>query len=92
MSLSPGEVRLRTRQAQDVLLGYLEDSLVPPWPGGDGLTLDDVLRDYATAIASGGVPDARTLRLHHPELAEALTSVLEHLRAAQAGDTACDCS
>ncbi len=53
----------------EILLGYLEAAGVLPWPGVDGLTLDDVLSGYPGAAAEGLVPDRRILRAKYPELA-----------------------
>jgi hypothetical protein len=47
----------RAGRLAEVLLGYLEAAGVLPWPGGDGLTLDDVLRSYPGAATEGLVPD-----------------------------------
>jgi hypothetical protein len=62
-------------KAQAVLLAYLQAANYPPWPGADGLTVDDVLRTYPQASAEGLVPGLADLRNRHPEFAE----YLEHL-------------
>jgi hypothetical protein len=69
------ESRKRTRLAQDLLLGYLQGALLP-WPGGDGLTIDDILGSYCVAVATGRAPDAHALQADHPELARELASLL----------------
>jgi hypothetical protein len=51
----------------EVLLAYLDAA--PAWPGGDGLTLDDVLSSYLSAAVAGQVPDAPQLRERYPDLA-----------------------
>jgi hypothetical protein len=50
---------------RQILLNYLLASRVIRWPGGDGLTEDDVLDYYALAIAAGDVPDQHELRRRH---------------------------
>jgi hypothetical protein len=57
---------------REIMLRYLE--AVPTWPGGDALTVDDVLDSYPEAVARGEVPDWRQLLCRHPELDAALHS------------------
>jgi hypothetical protein len=53
-----------TTQVQEVLLGYMRNN----WPGGEGLTVEDVLLGYPQAIAAGQVPDLQQLLRKHPDL------------------------
>jgi hypothetical protein len=52
-----------------VLLAYLDGVAAPSLPGGDGLTLDDVLSCYPAAVVAGQVPDRRQLCERYPDLA-----------------------
>jgi hypothetical protein len=63
---------LTAARFEDVLLGYLRDSAVSAWPGGDGLTVEDVLRHYPEAVVAGRVPGRRELLRRHPDLASDL--------------------
>jgi hypothetical protein len=53
---------------RQVLLNYLQGSSVGGWPGGDGLTREDILRCYPQACANGEVPDRQELCRRHAEL------------------------
>jgi hypothetical protein len=53
---------------RQVLLDYLQASRVVGWPGGDGLTEDDILNCYPQASAAGEVPDRQELCRRHTEL------------------------
>jgi len=71
----PSRTTARQRQAMDILLGYLETARCW-WPGADGLTVLDAIRDYPQAAAAGWVPDRDELLRIHPELAELLLELL----------------
>jgi hypothetical protein len=54
----------------DILLGYLQSNHSFPWPGADGLRLEDALNSYLEAVALGRVPDGPELLSRHPELSD----------------------
>ncbi len=62
------EPETRKHQLHEVLLGYLQDPHVTVWPGGDGLTVEEVLHGYLQAAAAGEVPGRPELLARHPEL------------------------
>jgi hypothetical protein len=55
-----------------ILSAYLQAANYPPWPGADGLTVDDVLGLYPRASDQRLVPGVAELRQRHPDLGEAL--------------------
>jgi hypothetical protein len=61
-------------QVRAILLGYFQCRAAHLWPGSDGMTLDDILRNYPQAAALGQVPTLPELRRRFPDLAAALAS------------------
>ena len=53
---------------REILLGYLPATPVSACPGGDGLTVEDVVACYPEAVARGEVPDWQQLLRRHAEL------------------------
>ena len=43
---------------------------IPPWPGADGLTLEEVLAGSPPPLAAGLVPGPKDLLERHSDLAE----------------------
>jgi hypothetical protein len=65
----PTECNSTATRLRAILLGYLQAAgSVAAWPGGDGLTLEDLLDAYPEAVAAGEVPDWQQLLCRHPEL------------------------
>ena len=64
----PVDCNSTVRRLREILLGYLQASKVSAWPGGDGLTVEDVVACYPEAVAGGEVPDWQQLLRQHPEL------------------------
>ncbi len=71
MNHMAAKARARKQRAQNVLLGCLQ-GVAFPWPGADGLTIDEVLGSYPQAMAAGLVPRQEALVLSHPDLIEEL--------------------
>jgi hypothetical protein len=59
---------------REVLLGYLHAHDAFPWPGADGLTLDEVSAAYPEAARLGRVPGPEQLCRQHPHLADAIAA------------------
>jgi hypothetical protein len=53
----------------ELLLDLMKVRGAPPWPGADGLTLEEVLDEYPRAAREGRVPDADELCRRYPRLA-----------------------
>jgi len=53
---------------REVLLGHLQAPEALPWPGADGLTVEEVLASYVLAARQGCVPDQEELCRRHPDL------------------------
>ncbi len=69
----PAEPNEAAGRLREVLLGYLQTvACVTAWPGGDGLTFENILDFYPDAVAAGEVPDWQELLCRHPELATEL--------------------
>jgi|SRR6516164_7166944 hypothetical protein len=65
----PTEIDATEKRLREIMLAYLQAArFVASWPGGDGLTIDDVLDSYAEAVARGQVPDWHQLLSDHPEM------------------------
>ena len=59
----------RVRCLRLVLLDLLMSSNALPWPGADGVTVEEVLAAYIPASEKKRVPDREELIRRHPELA-----------------------
>jgi hypothetical protein len=69
MNGKPNEINSSARRLREILMGYLDASgCIATWPGGDGLTIEDVLDAYPEAVAQGKVPDWQQLLCRYPEL------------------------
>ena len=56
------------RLLRRVLLDLMMSRNALPWPGSDGVTVEEVLAAYAPASERGRVPDEEELIRRHPEL------------------------
>jgi hypothetical protein len=59
----------RDRCLLELLLGLLQAQSALPWPGADGLTLEEVLDEYPRAAREGRVPNPDDLCRCFPHLA-----------------------
>jgi len=66
---------------RDVLLDHLQAEGALPWPGADGLTVEEVLASYPVAAGLGRVPDQEELCLRYPELGAEIRSFFARVRA-----------
>jgi hypothetical protein len=64
-----------------ILLRYLQTDHSFPWPGGDGLTMQEAVASYQDALALGRVPGRSELERRHPELTDELERFFEPTRA-----------
>lgn len=60
------------QRLHELLLAHLRAADAPPWPGTDGMTVEEILLNYPQAAAAGLVPDMQTLLESHPDLADVL--------------------
>jgi len=58
----------RGRCLREVLLDHLQAQGALPWPGADGLTVEEVLASYVVAARRGGVPGQEELCSRYPAL------------------------
>jgi len=77
MAAAPSETAVRQHEAINLLLCYLDEAC---WPGGDGLTVEDVLHSYPQAAAAGLVPGREEVMRLHPELLDVLLDLLPQPR------------
>jgi hypothetical protein len=77
MTTQPTAARANLRALSEILLVHLQAAgSVAAWPGGDGLTIEDILDLYPEAVAAGQVPDWRELLRQHPDLEAELNTWL----------------
>jgi hypothetical protein len=57
----------------EVLLDYLLAAGLTDWPGGDGMTVNDVVLTYHEYAAAGRVPWRWVLVQNHPDLSDRST-------------------
>jgi hypothetical protein len=69
MTTKPSVAGVGFLPLREMLLDHLQATgSLGGWPGGDGLTLEDVLDMYPEAIAAGVVPDWQQLLRERPDL------------------------
>ena len=73
MSNEPNEKRLNEERLHNLLTTLILVADGYHWPGGDGLLVEDVLREYPRAARHGHVPSQENLCRRHPELTSAIT-------------------
>lgn len=76
----PDQISTKAARLREILLGHLREIGPRDWPGTDGLTVDDVLREYPTASLVGLVPDRDELRRRYPQLGEEIDVFFSHDR------------
>ena len=80
---STSQEPVAAEQVKAILLGYLEHRAGHLWPGGDGLTLDEMIRSYPQAMRARLVPDLSELRRRVPDLDAALAEWFDAIRGSQ---------
>jgi len=72
MTLTRPELGKLAEIAREVLLEHLDRAGAHWWPGVDGMNLEDLLQNYAAAVAGGRAPGREQLLAAYPELAAEL--------------------
>jgi len=62
------------RCLRQILLDLMMDRNALPWPGADGVTVEEVLAAYVPASETRRVPDRDELIRRHPELTSDICS------------------
>ena len=77
-----GDIRhscfVEDRCLRQVLLDLMMSRNALPWPGADGVTIEDVLASYILASEQRRVPGQEELIRRHPELAVAIRAFFNH--------------
>ncbi len=77
----PDEQRLNTERLHNLLTTLILVADGYRWPGGDGLMVEDVLREYPKVARQGRVPGCEELCRRHPELASEVASFFACFRS-----------